>query len=244
MKSKILLFILSIIILTLVLVGCNNKKEEQTTEEDTYVSPVVSQNKDIFVYLPFDNTVAENYIRINGLTALNKLQVEVYDSSGNLLNENNTNVELTNTEEKNTWKVFNKYLYFNKKPATSSGYVKIFSDENNMVKVNVKFINRLKENESIKVIYPEENSVQKGKIRVYGYASVYEGIINYQIKDKNGKILSKGEIQVTTSKPDTGIFAKDISLETDSTEITLILTEKDNPEGSLVSVEIPIKYEK
>lgn len=254
MKKRILLILFVLVLSLAGLAGCKGHEEEQVPDDVPYVNPVVSQGKNIFVSLPLDRSIAENHVRISGLTTLDKIKVEVYDEAGNLLNENNTNIELFNEDgtlansengDSSTWKSFNKYLYFNKKPATASGTVKIFSDEKNMVKINIQFISRLKEEEVIKVLYPEENETQKGVIRVYGYASVYDGLLKYEVRDKNGKVLAEGNIQATSGKPDTGLFAKDISLDADSQEVTLILTEAETFEGKEPAViEIPVQYQK
>lgn len=252
---KKLLSILLISVLTMGIVGCNNEnKTEEKLDEIQYISPIASQNKDIFVSLPMEYDVVENHIQINGLTTLNSVKVEVTDEAGTLLNENNTEIELfdeegvminKDTKETSTWKSFNKYLYFNKKPATSTGKVKIFSSEDNVIEIMVKFVKRLEADEQIKVLYPEANATQKGAIRVYGYASVYDGLINYKVKDKDGNVLADGEIKSTSGAPDTGLFAKDIPLEAESQYVTLELSATDATSGEKVSkIELPIKYQK
>lgn len=253
--KKILLPISLIMVLLLAVTGCSNT-QEKTNQPDAiqYVSPISSQNKDIFVSLPMEYEVVENHVQINGLTTLNEIKAEVYDGTGTLLNEDNIDIELfdengnfidKNTTETTTWKSFNKYLYFSKKPSTASGKVKIYSDEKNYVEVSIKFVKRLEENEQIKVLYPEANATQKGVIRVYGYASVYEGTVNYRVKGSDGTVLAEGKITSTSGAPDTGLFAKDISLEGNSQNVTLELYAIDASNGEETSkIEIPIKYQK
>jgi hypothetical protein len=251
---KILLVTL-IMVLLLEAVGCSNTQEKDTkSDEIQYVSPISSHNKDIFVSLPMEYDIVENHIQINGLTTLNEIKVEVYDGTGTLLNENNIDIELfdengnfidKNTKETTAWKSFNKYLYFNKKPTTSSGKVKIYSDKQNYIEIAIKFIKRLETDEQIKVLYPEPNASQKGVIRVYGYASVYEGVINYRVKGSDGNVLTEGQIMSTSGAPDTGLFAKDIPLEAKSQDIVLELYATSAANGEEVSkIEIPLKYQK
>lgn len=253
MKKILVLALITGLILGIA--GCNSTSEEDTKpDEIQYVSPVISPNKDIFISLPMEYDVVENHVQINGLTTLNELKVEVYDEAGTLLNENNIDIELfdengnlitKNTQETTVWKSFNKYLYFNKKPSTSSGKVKVYSDEKNYVEIPIKFIKRLEANERIKVLYPEPNTTQKGTVRVYGYSSVYEGVVNYKIKDSNGNVLAEGQIMSTSAAPDTGLFAKDIPLETESQDIVLELYATSATSGEEIpKVEIPIKYQK
>lgn len=240
----------------LALAGCqpSDPKDTETPEEAPQINPFVSQNKDIFVSLPLENSVAENHVRINGLTTLKELYVEVYDSSGNLLNENNINVELFiddeilvhgDTIDLGMWKTFNKYLYFSKKPKTATGTVKIFSNKDNVVEIGIQFIRRLGEEEGIKVLSANVSDKQKDTIRVYGYASVYNGILEYEIKDQNGKVVADGQIQATSGKPDTGLFATDIPLNIDPQDATLILKETETFEGEEPAViEVLIPYQK
>lgn len=250
--------ILALSLITVLLfgaVGCSStQKNETKPDEIQYVSPIISHDKDIFVSLPMEYDIVENHVQINGLTTLNEVKVEVYDDASTLLNENNINVELfdengnfidKNTKETTVWKSFNKYLYFNKKPSTSFGKVKIYSNEKNYVEIPIKFIKRLEANEQIKVLYPEANTTQKGVIRVYGYASVYEGTVNYRVKGSDGTVLAEGKITSTSGAPDTGLFAKDISLEGNSQNVTLELYAIDASNGEETSkIEIPLKYQK
>lgn len=250
-----ILSVILIIILLLGAVGCGTTQEKNTRHDEIqYISPISSHNKDIFVSLPMEYDIVENHIQINGLTTLNEVKAEVYDETGTLLNENNIDIELfdengnfidKNTKETTAWKSFNKYLYFNKKPTTSSGKVKIYSDEQNYVEIAIKFVKRLEGDEQIKVLYPEPNANQKGVIRVYGYASVYEGVVNYRIKGANGNVLAEGQIMSTSGAPDTGLFAKDIPLEAESQGVTLELYAVSAANGEEISkIEIPIKYQK
>lgn len=250
--------ILALSLITVLLfgaVGCSStQKNETKPDEIQYVSPITSHDKDIFVSLPMEYDIVENHVQINGLTTLNEVKVEVYDDAGTLLNENNINVELfdengnfidKNTKETTVWKSFNKYLYFNKKPSTSFGKVKIYSNEKNYVEIPIKFIKRLEANEQIKVLYPEANASQKGAVRVYGYSSVYEGVVNYRIKDTKGNVLAEGQIMSTSGTPDTGLFAKDIPLEVKSQDIVLELYATSAANGEEISkIEIPLKYQK
>jgi len=253
---KKIISILLIMVLTLGVTGCSNTQKKDTQpDEIQYVSPIASHNKDIFVSLPMEYEIVENHVQINGLTTLNEIKVEVYDDAGTLLNENNTNIELfgedgnlidkSTKESTTTWKSFNKYLYFSKKPTTASGKVKIYSSENNYIEIMIKFVKRLEGDEQIKVIYPETDATQKGTIRVYGYASVYDGIINYKVKDTDENVLANGQIKSTSGAPDTGLFAKDISINSKSQKVILELSAKNlTDEKGTSNIEIPIQYQK
>ncbi|QUH21937.1 Gmad2 immunoglobulin-like domain-containing protein [Alkaliphilus sp. B6464] len=225
MKKNSLLLLL--IVLVVGLVGCAksypNLNQVDTPEineqENKNKVVILSENKDILLETPFEMIKIDNKIQIKGLTSLNSLNVDVLDDNNNVLNKEDKVIEIT--ESHDSWNHFNKYLYFFDTPQTKKGKVRIYSSDENYVEVPVVFEKMIEEGKSIKLIYPAREIDQKGTVKVLGYASVWEGSVEYKITKENGEVITKGAIQATTAAPDTGIFAKDIKLDIESQSIIL-----------------------
>lgn len=61
-------------------------------------------------------------------------------------------------------------------------------------------------------------------IHVTGIARVFEGVMNYELRDQEGKVLKSGFIQIAAGGPDWGYFSLDLTgseLPSDSAELVL-----------------------
>jgi len=229
MKKKIIIILIIVAVIfigatTLFLVN-NAIKAKQSSSQLKVLGSVVSSEKGIFVYSPYNDMDIEQGVQIKGITKYDHLKIEIYDDNNKLLNTEDKTMSVFSNNKlveektlgiaKDNWYQFNKLLSLTSQSSIINGHVIIYYEDGttkkDTVTIPIHFIKRFNNDQYVSIISPIEKSITNSKtLTILGYSMLNDKNIDYIIKDKVGKVWFNGSIKSTNSYPYIGMFSKEI----------------------------------